>query len=182
MTAYNRIFDVAIENYGLITSSCARTMGIPVGTLVDLAHRGRLIRIGQGVYQLAQYLPTERDPYAQAVALVGQGAYLFGESVIAMLMLAPTNPDVIYVATPFRVRKNLAKGIVVCPALKGGHPSQIEGIPSQCVADALISAQATMSTDRIRAACDKAFQLGKIGLEEKRKVMNEVRKRETASK
>lgn len=182
MTAYNRIFDVAIENYGLITSSCARTLGIPAGTLVDLAHRGRLIRIGQGVYQLTQYLPTERDAYAQAVALVGEGAYLFGESVIAMLMLAPTNPDVIYVATPLRVRKKLAKGIVVCAAPKDEQPSQIEGVPSQCVADALISALSTMSADRIKAACDKAFELGKINEEEKRKVMHEVRKRNATSK
>ena len=55
MTTYQKIFDEAIENYGLITTSMARKMGIAPGALVDLAYRGRLTRLGQGVYQLVQY-------------------------------------------------------------------------------------------------------------------------------
>ena len=70
VTTYNRLFEEAIDNYGLVTTSMARKMGIEPGVLVDLAYRGRLTRIGQGVYQLVQYAPGENDPYAQAVALV----------------------------------------------------------------------------------------------------------------
>lgn len=174
MTAYNRIFEEAIENYGLITTSTARRMGIVPGTLVDLARRGRLTRLGQGVYQLVQYSPNVNDPYAQAVALVGNGAYLYGESVIALLNLAPTDPNRIYVATASRVRKNLSDGIVVCKAYAGYKPILIEGILSQKVADAIISAKATMPADRLKLAGIEALRIGKIDETDKCRIDNEI--------
>ena len=174
MTSYAKIFDVAIENYGLITTAMARRMGIAPGSLVDLAYRGRLTRIGQGVYQLVQYAPGERDPYAQAVALVGEGAYLYGESVVAMLGLAPTDPDKIYVATTSRVRKSLGDGIKVCRGMQGYKPVPIEGILSQTVADAILSARATMPGERLKAACTEALRIGKITEADKRRIENEI--------
>lgn len=174
MTTYDKLFDEAIENYGLVTTSMARRMGIAPGALVDLAYRGRLTRIGQGVYQLVQYAPDARDPYAQAVALVGDGAYLYGESVIAMLGLAPTDPDRIYVATANRVRKNLGEGIKVCKGAAGYSPIKIEGIPSQRVADAIVCAKCTMPAERLRAACAEALRIGKIDEDDRRKIENEI--------
>ena len=174
MTSYAKIFDVAIENYGLITTAMARRMGIAPGSLVDLAYRGRLTRIGQGVNQLVQYSPGERDPYAQAVALVGEGAYLYGESVVAMLGLAPTDPDKIYVATTSRVRKSLGDGIKVCRGMQGYKPVPIEGIPSQEVADAILSARATMPGERLKVACAEALRIGKITEADKRGIENEI--------
>lgn len=174
VTAYNRIFDEAIENYGLVTTSMARKLGIAPGTLVDLAYRGRLTRIGQGVYQLVQYAPDVKDPYAQAVALVGDGAYLYGESVIAMLNLAPTDPDRIYVATASRVRKNLGEGIKICKAVVGYKPIRVEGIPSQKVVDAILSARATMPNDRLKLAVAEALRIGKIDENEKRMLSREI--------
>ena len=92
MTAYEKIYEESIGNYGLITSARASELGISNMALVLLAQRGRLIRIGRGLYRLAHWLPTEFDGYAQAVMSVGEEAYLYGESVIALLNLAPTNP------------------------------------------------------------------------------------------
>ena len=43
-------------------------------------------------YQPEQWVPDPSDTYAWAVMSVGPGALLYGESVIAMLNLAPTNP------------------------------------------------------------------------------------------
>jgi predicted transcriptional regulator of viral defense system len=174
VTAYNRIFDEAIENYGLVTTSMARKLGIAPGTLVDLAYRGRLTRIGQGVYQLVQYAPDVNDPYAQGVALVGDGAYLYGESVIAMLNLAPTDPDRIYVATASRVRKNLGEGIKIFKAVVGYKPIRVEGIPSQKVVDAILSARATMPNDRLKLAVAEALRIGKIDENETRMLNYEI--------
>ena len=174
MTAYNRLFDEAIENYGLVTTAKARELGISPGTLVDLAYRGRLMRIGQGVYQLVQYVPDIKDPYAQAVALVGNGAYLYGESVIAMLKLAPTDPDRIYVATARRVRKNLGDGIRLCKVEAGYKPILIEGIPSQRVVDAIICAKDTMPAERLRLASAEALRIGKICEAERNRIEYEI--------
>ena len=182
MTTYNRIFDAAIENYGLVTTSMARKMGIEPGALVDLAYRGRLARIGQGVYQLVQYVPDINDPYAQAVALVGEGSYLYGESVIALLGLAPTNPDRIYVATANRVRKNLGLGIRVINARPDYQPVAVEGIPSQRVSDAIVCAKATMPFDRLRSACKEAHRMGKISEGDKKRIEREIREAENDTK
>ena len=174
VTTYNRLFEEAIDNYGLVTTSMARKMGIEPGVLVDLAYRGRLTRIGQGVYQLVQYAPGENDPYAQAVALVGDGSYLYGESVIAMLGLAPTDPDRIYVATANRVRKNLGCGIKVVKSRPEYQPIAIEGIPSQRIQDAIVCAKTTMPSERLRAACKEAFRIGKSDEKERKKIEHEI--------
>ena len=84
MNSYEKIYDESIGNYGLITSARASELGISNMALVLLAQRGRLLHIGRGLYRLAHYVPTEYDGYAQAVMLVGENAYLYGESVIAL--------------------------------------------------------------------------------------------------
>lgn len=174
MTNYGKIFEYAIDNHGLVTTSAAHAMGISSKTLVDLAHRGRLTRIGQGVYQLVQYAPSANDPYAQAVALVGESAYLYGESVLAMLGLAATNPDLIYVATPNRVRRKLGQGIVVCRAAVGERTVILDGILAQPVADAIRSARSTVPAERLRQATEEAYRIGKISQPDKENLLNEL--------
>lgn len=48
MTNYEKVFEEAIGNYGLITSAQAVGIGVSNKELVKLASRGRLTRIGQG--------------------------------------------------------------------------------------------------------------------------------------
>lgn len=175
MTTYNRIFDFAVENHGLITTEQAKDLKIKQGRLADLAHRGRLLHLGHGVYQLVQYLPAENDAYAQAVALVGHGAYLYGESVVALLGLTSTNPDCIYVAAHGRVRRNSCKGISICRANAEDAPEIIDGVPSQSVFRALLAARRTMPPSRIGVAADEAFRIGRISKEERNAIRDELR-------
>lgn len=100
MTKYEDIFDIAADNHGLITSAQAREAGITNNELVQYAKRGRVTKVGHGLYQLTQWVPEQNDAYAWAVMSVGPRAVLYGESVIAMLGLAPTNPTRTFVATP----------------------------------------------------------------------------------
>jgi predicted transcriptional regulator of viral defense system len=74
MTKFDDIYEVAADNHGLVTSSEARAIGVSNNELVQYARRGSLVRVGQGVYRLARHVPTEADPYALAIALVGEGA------------------------------------------------------------------------------------------------------------
>lgn len=100
-----------------------------------------MLRVGHGLYKLACPLPYSEDyaPYAQAVALVGPEAYLYGESVLAMLRLAPTNPKRMYVATPRRVRKQLNAGLEVLQQIQTGDVTYYENVPSQPAASAILS-------------------------------------------
>ena len=62
---YDTIYEHAADNYGLITSSEAKVLGVPNIELVKLAHRGRLSRLGHGVYRVKHYIPTMYDKYCK---------------------------------------------------------------------------------------------------------------------
>lgn len=174
MTYYDQIYEIAVDNYYLISSQDAAEAGIPPVELPKLAHRGRLENISRGLYRLAKYVPHPNDAYATAVARVGKGAYLFGESVIAMLGLAPTNPAYICVAMPSRTRKKLPASIRLKKPVTGELPTSYEGIPSQSVANAIRSARATMMDDRLRDAADKAYQEGYLAKAEHDTLIKEM--------
>ena len=171
MTSYEKIYDESVGNYGLITSARASELGISNMTLVLLAQRGRLLHIGRGLYRLAHYVPTEFDGYAQAAI---HDAYLYGESVIALLNLVPTNPTYFYVAQPGRSRKVLPKEIVLRTAAPGYTPTFIQGIRCQQVGDAILSARGTVPPDRLVAAAREAYRTGHLDKEEMESVIREM--------
>lgn len=160
MTYYDDIYEIAIDNYGLITSAEAKELGVSYQNMNMLVKRGRLEKRGHGTYKLTRYVPTPYDAYAEAVALVGCQAYLYGESVIAMLELAPTNPSRVFVATPTRTRRQLPDYIV----LKTANDAIVyyEGIPSQSVQDAIFACQKTMMPERLEDATREAKRQGYI--------------------
>jgi predicted transcriptional regulator of viral defense system len=160
MTYYDDIYEIAVDNYGLITSAQAKELGVSDQDMGMLAKRGRLTKRGHGVYKLARYVPTPYDAYAEAVVLVGPHAYLYGESVIAMLELAPTNPSRIFVATPSRIRKQLPEYIRLIKA--DDAVTRYEGIPSQSVYEAILACRKTMMTERLEDVTREAERQGYI--------------------
>lgn len=174
MTHYQQLFEMAADNYGIVTSAEAKRAGISDKEMSAIAARGRIRRLGRGVYKIADYIPVENDPYAEAVALVGPGAYLAGESVLAMLGLAPTNPTRITVATPRRVRRSLPRHIRVEPAPAGVEPAAYDGIPSEPVADSIRSCEGRMMPDRLQGAAREARRQGYITEEDERALLDEL--------
>ena len=175
MTIYDDIYVIAVDNYGLITSAEAKKVGASDKELSRIAKGDRLTRIGYGVYRIKHWVPTELDAYAEAVALVGSGAYLYGESVIAMHALAPTNPARVYVATPKRVRKSLPAYIQVIRRPDCGDAVEYEGIPSQAIPAAIWSCRGTMMTSRLVDATRRARELGLIRAEEEATLLKALR-------
>lgn len=174
MTKYNEtIFEIAADNYGIITSSEARAAGITNKELVQYARRGRLERMGQGVYRLAQRVPEENDSYALAVALVGEGSFLYGEAVLGMLKLCPVNPSFIHVAVTRRIRKSLPGYLRVVDG-RGHQATLYNGIPSQNVAGAIRSCKDTMLPERLLEAVRRAFAEGYLDEGERDRLLEEL--------
>ncbi|WP_241157195.1 hypothetical protein [Adlercreutzia sp. ZJ242] len=142
--------------------------------LVQYARRGKIERVGQGVYMIAQRMPEENDPYAVSVALVGSDAYLYGESVIAMHGLAPTNPARIFVATPRRIRRKLPAELRVIQRQGGDDVVVYDAIPSQKVADAIRACIGTMLPERLADAVRSARGEGLITSREEVELIKEV--------
>lgn len=172
MTYYDDIYEIAVDNYGLITSAEAKELGISDQDMKMLEKRGRLIKRGHGVYKLARYVPTPYDAYAEAVVLVGPHAYLYGESVISMLELAPTNPSRVFVATPSRIRKQLPEYIVLIKA--DDELTHYEGIPSQSAHDAILACRKTMMPERLEDATREAERQGYITNDQTAELLKEL--------
>ena len=51
MTKFEYIYEIAADNHGLITSAQAREAGISNNELVQYAKRGRIAKVGHGIYQ-----------------------------------------------------------------------------------------------------------------------------------
>lgn len=151
----------AVDDFGLITSVEAAELGMSNAELVQQADRGKLVRVGRGVYRMPVWPFQKEAPYAIAVKSAGEGAFLCGESVISLLELAPTDPSKIWIGVPKRTRRNLGSGVRIVQT-KGVSPIWLEGVPCQPVADAIEYAVVTMGWDRAMQAAEEAFRQGYI--------------------
>ena len=174
MTAYEKIYEVAADNYGFITTKEAGLLGIPKSEMSALAKRNRLVRHGYGVYRLAtHYQPTEYDGYAEAVLLAGEGAAVWGESVLAMHDLALVNPPVIEVATNRRVRRKLP-GWIKMSRRATGDIDYYQGIPCQKLADAIRLCKGAIMAERLADGVRKAEANGELRLGEAKALLKEI--------
>lgn len=162
MSIYDRIYEIAADHYGLITTEKAKFIGIPNVELVKLAHRGKLQRLGHGLYRITRYIPTSFDAFAEAVEMVGPDAYLYGESVLAIHGLIPTNPSYVHVATPTRIRKKLPAHIHVIRINAHEIKVYYEGIPSQNALNAIRVSIGSIMNERLIEAIYEARRIGII--------------------
>ena len=153
MTSYEKIWDTAEDNHGVITSAQAKKLAVKPAALVSLATNGKLVRIGQGVYKLEYHVPGMYDEYAQAVALAGEAAFIRGASSLMMRGLIPFDPGRFYLGTSKRIRRNLPDSysvrLVVNPDIE-----YIEGIPVERIDSAIEDARRSGAVD-----CDKLNEL-----------------------
>lgn len=156
MAHFDDIYDIAADGYGIVAATQAREAGATTGEMNRWCTDGKLLRRGHGVYKLVRWVPTPYDAYAEAVALVGGGAFLWGKSVLAMHGLALVDPRAIEVATPKRVRRKLPSWVETVAAPKGERTTRYEGIPSQRVADAIESCAGSVMPTRLLETAKKA--------------------------
>lgn len=115
------------------------------------------------------------DTYAWAVMSVGPDALLFGESVIAMLGLAPINPTRMFVATPRRTRRKLPDSIKVEWVRSIRPTATYNGIPCQSAHDAILACKGIIPPDRLEAAARTAHEQGLISKQQYHALRKELR-------
>ncbi len=162
-TYRRRARDLAIGQYGYISSAEAGELGIPVVELGKLADRGQIRHVAYGLYRFDDLPPTRYDQFYEAVARVGGDAHLTGDAVLALHELALVNPRQIRVGTSRRVRTVLPDWIkVVRENVDPGDLTRYELIPSVTVAHAIRACRGTVISERLLAAVDDARRQGLI--------------------
>ena len=109
----------------------------------------------------------------------GRDAALYGESVLGVLNLVPTNPSWIYVVTPHRIRRKLGEGVKVVRECLGEIDIR-DGLPMQKVADAIRSAKGNVLKERRLLAAKEGLRQGYMDATEYSKLLKEL-KNETAA-
>lgn len=167
--------EIALDHYGYVVTRDAVEAGVPAVELPKLAARGGLEHIAYGLYRVTDVPPTPYDQFAEALLRVGEGAYLHGESVLALFGLADVNPRQIKVAVPRRTRPKLPAFIELTQAGGGVRTTTYEGLESQSVADALLECRGRIETERLLHAAKQARAEGLLTTSEWQRVRKGIR-------
>jgi predicted transcriptional regulator of viral defense system len=149
--------EIALDQYGYVTTRDAADAGVPAVELRKLAARGALINVAYGLYRLADARPTEYDQFAEALLRVGDGAYLRGDAVLALHHLALVNPRRIRVGVSRRVRAALPQFIDLREEeMPEEDLTDYEGLRSTTVARSLLDCRGQVMTQRLLDAAKQA--------------------------
>ncbi|MDN5634498.1 MAG: hypothetical protein L0G36_02505 [Brevibacterium sp.] len=166
--------EIALDHYGYVSTKDAVDAGVPAVELPKLAARGGLENVAYGLYRVPDVQPTRYDQFAEALLRVGEGAYLHGESVLAVFGLADVNPRRIKVAVRRRARPKLPAFIELVQSKHDVRTTLYEGLESQAVADALLECRGRIEDERLRAAAEQARADGLLATAEWQRVMKEL--------
>jgi predicted transcriptional regulator of viral defense system len=149
--------EIALDQYGYVTTGDAAEAGVPAVELRKLAARGALTNVAYGLYRVSDARPTEYDQFAEALLRVGDGAYLCGDAVLALHHLALVNPRRIRVGAARRVRVALPEFIDLREEVVPDEDLTVfEGLRTTTVAKALLDCHGHVMTERLMDGAKEA--------------------------
>jgi len=174
-TYRERAWEIAMGQYGYVTTNDAKEAGIPAIELAKLAARGRLRNVAYGLYHFDDMPPTRYDQFYEAVKRVGGDAHLTGDAVLALHELALVNPRRIRVGTTRRTRSRFPNWLeVVRDASAPEEIVVVEQIPTTTVARAIRDARKVVMPSRLIEAIPAAVNEGLITETEAEKLRVEL--------
>lgn len=98
---YNRLADLAADNYGFLTTGEVEKAGIDPHRLLELARRGQLERRARGLYRLPLIPPTPLDAYREATLWPrGSEGVISHATALDLYGLGDANPAKIHLTLP----------------------------------------------------------------------------------
>lgn len=179
-TIREQITNYALDRDGLFTLDDAAALGIPAVELRKLAHRGKLTRIGRGVYR-TQYSRFEpKSEFREALALVGPDAFLIGESALSVHDIGVFNPAQYQIATTKRIRRNLPKYISLywVKDITTYEVIEYDHVKSQSPYSAIKQILRFTESERILDAIEDANQKGFFKSEQVSELIQMIKNRE----
>lgn len=105
VTVRQELWEIGLDQYGLVTADDARRRGVPVVELGKLASRGKLQRLAYGLYRFPEWPAGPRDHLMEAVLWTRDpAAVLSHETALDVYELSDVNPDRIHVTIPVRAK------------------------------------------------------------------------------
>lgn len=159
---WDQVVERAAEHHGYVTTRDARDLDIDPTQLRLLAARGRLERIGRGVYRVPILPRGEHDELAAAVAwTLGRGV-VSHESSLVLHDLSDVNPSRVHLTVPRDNHPRAAGGDLYRlhrRNLPTSDVTEVDGIPTttaertirDCITDGSDPYQLRLAIDRAEA-------------------------------
>jgi predicted transcriptional regulator of viral defense system len=98
---YNRIAELAADNYGYVTTDEAEAASINPHRLLEMARRGQIERCDTALYRVPLIPPTPLDSYREATLWPrGTEAVISHETALDLYGLGDVNPAKIHITVP----------------------------------------------------------------------------------
>ncbi len=138
---FAELAELAADQYGLFTVQDARTVGYAANSVAQMARRGRLERVSQGVYRIA-FLPAGALGSYMEAALwpVGAKGVLSHQTALDLWDVSDINPSKVHITVPraHRTQRHVPAGYVIHREdLPEREIAAIEGIPVVTLARAI---------------------------------------------
>lgn len=131
---YEKVFDLAADQHGLVTTSQARDAGVSKDAIRMMVRRGTLERVSRGVYRVPGFPVSPLAEFMEASLWpAGARGIVSHESALALFGLSDVSPSSIHITLPteFRVRRDVPSHLVLHHAdLAMDDVELFEGIPA----------------------------------------------------
>lgn len=146
-SAFEKVMDVAADQYGYISTAQGREQGVSANALRMMADRGALERVARGVYRVPNFPPSQYTEYMEASFWpAGLRGVISHDSALALRGLSDISPSRMHISVPksFRIRREVPSHIVVHHApLPDDAVTVFEGIPATTVSRTIEDCQRT---------------------------------------
>ncbi len=138
---FTELAEVAADQYGLFTVKDARAVGYGENTIAQMARRGRLERVSQGVYRIPFLPPGRLGAYLEAALWpVGVTGVLSHASALDLWEVSDINPAKLHITVPraHRPQRAVPEAYVIHREdLAAGEVDAIKGVPVVTLARAI---------------------------------------------
>lgn len=164
---FDKLAELASDQYGYVTQSDARELDIERSALVKMAHRGAIEHVSYGLYRVKLFPRTQFDPYMEAVLWpAGVRGVISHASALVLYELSNVNPSKIHMCVPssHRPRRAIPREYEVHREnLDPDEVSKYEGIPIVTAEKAIVQAHsAALGPELVGQAIDAAYSSGML--------------------
>lgn len=164
--SFAALMDVAVGQYGYVTTEDARAVGVAPEVLRILAHRGDADHIAHGLYRLRLVPATMRDQLMEATLWPRGMGVISHDTALDLWDLCDVNPGRVHVTVPaaVRIRRRAPAAYAVYRRdLTPADITRLEGIPVVTVRRAILDGMERHLTGHlIDQAIDTAQATGQL--------------------
>lgn len=177
--AYEALFKLATDQFGYVTREQSLAAGFAGNALREMARRGAVDHIGDGVYRFKAFPRGPLDAYMEAVLWPhGKTGVLSHETALDIYGLSDANPDKIHITLPkkHRVTRAIPRLYEIHHAeLRPDEVSWREGLPLTTVERTIQDCYQThLRRGLLEQALEQARTRGLITAAEERRLRQEI--------